>query len=237
MTEQAPLEVLFLDAAGTLIAPDPGVGAVYARVAGEHGVRVEPEALEQGFYVAWKAARDLGRSYGRNMVEAREFWRGVVESAFASAGAPWPGGTYFDDVFAAFSERRAWRVYDDVEAALEIAEGRGVRLGVLSNFDARLPAILSSLGLDSRFDPVVVSFQHGMDKPDIGFFEAARGLAGSPPAARCGLVGDTPREDFDGASAAGWRAALVARTRPAQANAGDRPHFASLVEAVESLLP
>ena len=229
------LGLIFLDAAMTLIRPEPGVGALYAQIAREHGVEVDGAALEAHFGAAWVAGRAAAAPappYGRTWPDAVAFWKPVVESTFAAAGAAMPADPYIDDVFEAFSTGRAWALYDDVAPALELAARRGVRVGLLSNFDVRLHRLLDEFGLREALDPIVVSADLGVEKPHPGIYEHAARAAGLPPG-RLGMIGDSPAEDHDGPIAAGWRAVLVDRRGPRD---DGRAWAASLVEAVERLL-
>ncbi len=65
-------------------------------------------------------------------------------------------------VFRAYQETR--------ETLLQLLE-RGFSMGVLSNWDGRLPQVLRDLELDGFFDFVVSSAQVGYEKPDARFFE------------------------------------------------------------------
>ena len=49
----APVDIIFFDAGGTLLYPEPGVGEVYALYGRRHGVEVSPDALEASFREAF----------------------------------------------------------------------------------------------------------------------------------------------------------------------------------------
>ncbi len=229
------IDFLYFDAAFTLMVPHPSVGEVYAAEAGLLGCEASGERLNTGFRLAWKAARAgcQGPPYGQTDAEARAFWRRVVEGAFREAQYTMPDGAFFDGLYEKFATADCWRVPDDVSPAIARAKAMGVGIGVLSNFDVRLPGLLEALELADVFDHVVISCQVGAEKPDPAIFAAAQAACGAAPA-RIGMVGDGLSEDFHGPDRAGWRACLVDRdglNREASA-----PAFADLVSAVEYLL-
>ena len=56
------------------------------------------------------------------------------------------------------------------------------------------------VGLDPFFDCYVLSFEHGIQKPDPAIFELATGLLGTEPAETL-MVGDRASHDGGGAAA------------------------------------
>ena len=84
----------------------------------------------------------------------------------------------------------------------------GVKVGVLSNADARMRQVLDGHGLTKHLDGIFLSAESGHKKPDPkAFVHAARALG----AAVTGLVhfGDSPTEDGEGARDAGATAVVV----------------------------
>ena len=55
-------EVVFFDAANTLLYPYPSVGEVYAQVAGRYGVETTGEAVQRAFRQAWGPVETLARN-------------------------------------------------------------------------------------------------------------------------------------------------------------------------------
>src|SRR5207253_960528 len=47
------IRFVYFDAGGTLIAPDPSVGAVYARAGAPHGLAASGPAMEDAFRQRW----------------------------------------------------------------------------------------------------------------------------------------------------------------------------------------
>src|SRR6185295_8809729 len=88
---------------------------------------------------------------------------------------------------------------------------RGLKLGVISNFDNRAYSVMDSLGIRKYFDAVTLSSETGFCKPDREIFEAAVRALGVKPSEVL-LVGDSPHDDVEAAIHAGLSAVLVDRT-------------------------
>jgi putative hydrolase of the HAD superfamily len=86
-----------------------------------------------------------------------------------------------------------------------------LKLAVISNWDDRLIPLLEKLGLATYFDHVTVSALHGTHKPDPQIFRHAADLLGVP-INRTLHIGDSQREDVEGALAAGAAALRIRRS-------------------------
>ncbi len=99
------------------------------------------------------------------------------------------------------------RLYDDVLPALDALAGR-FPLALLSNTQSfGMEAVIAS-GLLTRFDALVLSYAHGLAKPDPAFFTAAARVLGLAPH-RLVMIGDSLDRDVLPARAAGYGAALL----------------------------
>ncbi len=99
-------------------------------------------------------------------------------------------------------------VVTDAPAALTRLAERGIALGVISNWDDTLEAILEKKGLRRFFRACVASTALHRAKPDRRIFEHALGLLGVD-AADAWHVGDDPTADALGARRAGMNAVLL----------------------------
>jgi putative hydrolase of the HAD superfamily len=115
-------------------------------------------------------------------------------------------------IFASWIGTELFPLYPDVPAALDALRAAGYRLGIVSNWEPRLPALCASLGIREHFDFVVVSEREGVVKPHRRMFERALELAGVPPADAV-HVGDSYAEDIEGARALGIQGILIDRKR------------------------
>jgi putative hydrolase of the HAD superfamily len=216
-------QVIFFDAAGTLIEVCGGVGEIYSRVASEFGFEADPSILQQNFAQAFRAQPPMTFPAGTPEAKLREmeknWWRNLVRDVFAGLGAFPCFDEFFDQIFERFRGSEFWRVYDDVEPALAELKRRGMKLGVISNFDSRLSDVLRVCGLDRFFDSIHISTRVGAAKPDPAIFQAALSHHGVEPG-QAWHVGDSLREDVEGALAAGLQAFLIDRRGKPQSAAG-----------------
>lgn len=207
-------QVIFFDATGTLIEVRGGVGEIYSRVAREFGFEADPAALRQNFARAFRLQPPMAFPAGTSETKLRElekdWWRNLVKDVFANLG-PFPRfDEFFDDIFERFRRGEFWRVYDDVEPTLTELKRRGMKLGVISNFDSRLFDVLRACDLDNFFDSIHISTRVGAAKPDPAIFQAALNHHGIEPR-QAWHVGDSLRADVEGAAAAGVKALLINR--------------------------
>lgn len=194
------IRAVTFDVGGTLIEPFPSVGAIYSEVAREFGLECCPDTLTRRFAEAWVARASFGYS--------TEEWFEIVEGSFRGSASV--SRELFQRIYERFSEASAWRLFPDVLPALEALRGRGIRLAVVSNWDERLEPLLERLSLLGYFEQVTVSARVGWHKPDPQIFRHA--LAGLKLDSDVVLhVGDSRREDIEGATQAGLRALRISR--------------------------
>ena len=152
------IQAITFDVGGTLIEPWPSVGHVYAEEAARHGLPAMPvPVINRQFTRAWRRLAHFGYT--------RPEWAKLVDAAFRGLTDRPPSETFFPAVYARFARPDAWRVFPDVRPALEELAARGLRLGVISNWDRRLRPLLRALDLLDGFHTVVVSGEAGVAKP------------------------------------------------------------------------
>jgi putative hydrolase of the HAD superfamily len=207
------IRCVFFDAAGTIIHAEPSVQAMYARALRGRGVEVDPGRVGERFFSAWDRMREEAHGrppYGTTAEGARQWWREVVRRTYE----PWEDEVEVDGIFEElweyFARPEAWRVYGDVRPCLDALDGRGVRLGLISNWDVRLPRVLRGLGLWERFEVRVISFEVGAEKPDGRIFREALRRAHLEPEQAL-HVGDSREGDLLGARRAGMEALWLRR--------------------------
>lgn len=121
--------------------------------------------------------------------------------------------------------------HPEVPDALGRMRDAGLRLVAVSNWDCSLHEVLDRTGVAAHLDGAVTSAQAGSAKPDGAIFSAALRVAAVPATAAL-HVGDSVREDVEGARAAGIEAVLVNRDGAPAPVAGARV-IASLAELPE----
>jgi putative hydrolase of the HAD superfamily len=215
---QLPYPVVLFDAGDTLIGPRESFGATYARVMATLGVTLPAAAWEKGLRTGWA---EFNRThtpgvdrYGLCPGGESAYWLRFVERALkATPGAPSDPDLprrALEPLRDAFRDPHAWQVFPDVIPTLEELRSMGVRMGVVSNWDSRLPTLLQALDLAKYFGTIVVSSLEGIEKPHPEIFlRAVERLNGKPETSL--HVGDIPELDEAGAKAAGLTSLLIDR--------------------------
>ena len=216
------VKVIFFDAAGTLFHVKGSVGEVYCSHAKKYGVTASPATIEEAFHKAFAdAPPPVFAASDPQEIKAcdRLWWFDVTHHVFYRVGMFEEFDDYFEEVFHYFAQPEAWALYPDTIPTLTALEDRGLELGMISNFDSRLYAILIGLGIDRFFDSVTISSFAGAAKPSPRIFQRALQKHGVKPAEAL-HVGDSLREDAQGASAAGLCGVLLDRAGDAAAPPG-----------------
>lgn len=130
---------------------------------------------------------------------------------------------------AALLESLRFHAYPEVPATLRELRRRGIRLVVVSNWDASLHERLAETGLAPLLDGAVASAEVGAAKPDAAIFARGLELAGAT-ARDAWHAGDSPEADVAGALAAGLTPVLVAR------HGEPAPPGVARIEALDGLI-
>jgi len=170
--------------------------------------RLWPE-LEADYMLGGRRGDDIGR----------EVWRAALEAC----GVGDDSDLERVEQEWARQERASLRLYPDVLPALDALEREGARLGMVTNGAGVVQRRkLEAVGLAGRFDPLVVSSDAGVMKPDPAIFGIALAAAGVP-AADTWFVGDNLWHDMPGALEVGIRGVWLSRDGRALPEDGPRP--------------
>ena len=271
-TMTAPIEapaLITFDFTGTLFEPRSTVGKIYRQVlcteaaresaaCGEAADSLSVAALDAAFRSAYAAAAEAHPCFGAGSLSSEVWWRGVVESTIVGAAGPdvFPAlasalPLAFDELFGStFVSAQGWRPLPSaVESLQALSAWRAAQpaarrpcVGVISNWDERLPRLLDELEVASHFDFVLTSREVGVEKPAPLIFDRAREIAGVSADARAVHIGDSVGNDVAGAAAVGWEAIYAkSAAKRARLGAAERaaldavPH--RYVEDLSGLLP
>ena len=215
--ESPPLpEVIFLDAVGTLFGVRDSVGHIYSEVASKYGVNCQPELLNKCFYKAFKnSAPCIFSHVAAADIPQHEYlwWREINRQTFTTAEVLAQFAdfdAFFQELYRYFATPAAWVIYPDVIPALERWTRSKIELGVLSNFDSRLYAVLEVLDLTKYFSTVTISTEVSAAKPQSEIFSAALGKHQCQPQSAW-HIGDSFEEDYQGANSVGLKAIWLDR--------------------------
>lgn len=217
---------VFFDVDFTLIYPGPTFqGEGYRRFCGRYGIEVDPAAFEQAVASASVILDEVQEDiydpelfvrYTRHIIEAMGGRGPGIESCAREIAREWGACHHF-------------HLYDDVKPVFERLHREGRKIGLISNTHRSLAAFQAHFDLDGLVAAAVSSSDHGYMKPHPSIFQAALALAGVAPSEAV-MVGDSVRQDIEGARRVGMRAVLVARSgRPSRTVAGV-PVISSLSE-------
>ncbi len=147
-----------LDAYGTLFVLTPRIGPRVAALTGVDAAdasrAVDDAAREIDWAIDWAEP-----------ARARETWRAFFENVASRLAVHDPQALVAALESVPF-DPSAYAAFPDAGPALRTLRERGLRLGVVSNGDRAVEAILERLELRPLLDEVVVSADVGVGKPD-----------------------------------------------------------------------
>jgi len=201
---------ILLDALGTLLELQPPAPALRRELGARFGMRIDESAAGRAIEAEIAYYRIHHRE-GRDRDSLASLRRRCTEVLAQALGGP---ALPTDELEHAMLASLRFAPFAEVPGTLDALRSLGVRLVVVSNWDCSLPDALAATGLGARLDGTITSAQAGAAKPDPSIFRAALAAAGVPASAAV-HVGDSPREDVQGARAAGIEPILVLRGRGA----------------------
>ena len=211
-----PPKVIFLDAVGTLFGVKGSVGDVYQMLAQQAGVSASAKQLDKAFYRSFAAANAMAfPDVPAIEIPHHEYqwWLAIAKDTFQRAGilekfTDFEG--FFEGVYQHFATAEPWVVYQDTVSSLKRWQRMNIALGIISNFDSRLYAVLEALDLRQYFQTVTISTEAGAAKPNSLIFTTALQKHNCSPS-EAWHVGDSRKDDLKGAQDAGVRGIWLKR--------------------------
>ena len=157
---------------------------------------------------------------GWEVRDPRSEWHRAAYTGL-SRQVPLPDPGLHDVLYERHMSPDAWSPYPDAAEVLSALRGRGIAVGVVSNIGWDLRPVFRAHGLDRYVDTYVLSYEHGIRKPDARLFGVACAALGVEPE-RTLMVGDDRRAD-GGAAALGCGVHFVDHLPVAERPAGLRP--------------
>jgi REG-2-like HAD superfamily hydrolase len=235
---------VFLDVGETLVYAHPSSAEVMATVCAEAGLDVTAAAIEAAEGAVWsrvqarQAEMQGDELYSISAANSERFWAWVYDALLGQVGVAEGGRPELARrLHARFSALETWRLYPDALPTLQEIERRrrrdGLIVGVVSNWEDWLEALLISLEVHHYFDFLVVSAGVRSEKPHPAIFRAALERAGTRPGETL-HVGDSLSADVGGAKASGITPVLLDRRGRYTA---DQVDGATIIRSLEELLP
>jgi putative hydrolase of the HAD superfamily len=207
------IRVVFFDAAETLFHVNGSVEEIYLQQAVHFGFRRTADsaaAIKQAFHRAFRDAPPpifAATDPAHIKQSERLWWFDIVHNVFYRVGM----FERFDDwVFQIFEDPGSWKLFPETRPALTGLREHGIELGIISNFDSRIFAVLRGLGIEQVFDTITISSLAHAAKPAPKIFHLALEKHAVDPVEAL-HVGDSLRDDVEGATSAGLRALLLDR--------------------------
>ncbi len=206
------IEALTFDWFGTLANHrHKGRRALFSKYLASRGLESAPwdQAVLYEVFDYYSRVYEPKSLHDEKLIFWTEFTRKLFErSVVTGSGADQPEihAAKIRDIFGP----DCFQLYPDVHPVLHELHRSGLTLAVVSNWHRGLKFFCHELNLSGLVGPVIASADIGIEKPDSRIFqEAARQLGVSPD--RIVHIGDLPRDDFEGAIAAGLKSILIDR--------------------------
>jgi putative hydrolase of the HAD superfamily len=224
---------VFFDVDFTLIYPGPTFrGEGYEQFCRRHGISVDVSKF--GDAVA-SAARILDEP--EDVAYSVEIFVRYTRHIIEQMGGR---GERLDacarEIYAEWAACQHFELYDDVAPALRELDAAGVRIGLISNSHRCLASFQSHFELEGLIAGAVSSSEHGLMKPHPSIFRAALDLV-NVPAAESVMVGDSLRQDIEGALRAGMSAILLDRGAASRSHAGAGSSRVPVIRSLSELPP
>ncbi len=192
----------------TLIYPGPTFrGEGYERFCAKHGMRVEASRFDHAVASA-SCLLDEAQEAFYNPDIFIHYTRHIIEQM----GGSGPGlNACAREIYEEWAACQHFSLYDDVPQVLKQLADSNLRIGLISNTHRCLASFQTHFELKGLITAAISSSEHGYMKPHPSIFEKALQMLDVLPGEAM-MVGDSLRQDIDGARRIGMRAVLVKRS-------------------------
>ncbi len=218
--------------------PAPAVAAAYQKAAAAHGVLLDTalvrerfrEALQLYSVAAFQTTQGVADSFRTDEETEYRRWQAIVDHVLDPPEDK--RQQVFQTLWAHFAKVENWRLFDDILPGLKTLSQAGFRLGLASNFDARLRPIAAQLLGDFELQ-LFISSEIGWVKPAEQFYsQVTRRLNLAPE--QILLIGDDWENDVAAPRRFGWQAWFL--NRDGQHTASPEASFPDLQTAAHRLV-
>lgn len=216
------LRLVTFDVTETLLKFRSSPGKQYGEIGAMYGVLCDNNSLATNFRAHWYKMNKEHPNFGLHTGLGWErWWKMIVIGTFKDAKF------HVDDkkldaiathLIEAYKTSACWQQCYGALDLLQYLHGKGLTVGVISNFDPRLNVTLENVKLHDHFHFVLASYEVGYEKPDPRIFKEAMRASGLKDLGpeECLHVGNTAAIDYVGARNSGWHSFLVHDRNPVQ---------------------
>ncbi|CAL7935287.1 unnamed protein product [Xylocopa violacea] len=208
--------LITFDVTGTLLMTK--LEEHYAEIGSHYGLSVDPRKLARSFRKSFRKLSIEHPVYGKHTgIGWENWWRKIVHNVFKDQHTFVSDATLdkvANNLIQCYGTSMCWHKYPGAIELLEYLKKKGLILGVISNFDERLEAVLVDTKIRFYFSFVLTSYEFGAEKPDTSIFDEALRLTKerhkinvTPQEAI--HIGDSINNDYIGAKKANWNAILI----------------------------
>jgi putative hydrolase of the HAD superfamily len=207
------IKAVFFDFYNTLVDYDPPREVTQARLLGELGIKISPQALlrpimlADDFLFREHSRLSLGKRSKEETMALYGQYHGMILKEAGLEASPELIGAILKKSLAI---ELKLALYDDVAPALDKLKELGLTLGLISNVDRDISSSYDGLGLGKWLKLKITSQEVGFNKPRPEIFLAALKQAKVEPAEAI-YVGDQYQIDVVGANRVGMRGILIDR--------------------------
>lgn len=208
-----PVKLVTFDVTGTILFFRTPIVEKYVATGLKYGIKADPAVLKNNFQETWDLFNVKHPNFGKNTgLGWQNWWTRFVERTFADFTQPGDEikiTKIADELLNFYETGDAFTIRPGTINLLGHLQNKGIKLGVISNYDVRLKKILKCLNLDKYFNFILVSYEVGYAKPDKEIFEKALSLGNCLSGKEVIHVGNSVKLDYHAAKAAGFNAILI----------------------------
>lgn len=185
-------QAVFFDIDNTLLFKQPGISEKVFEIVSAHTPDVEREAVERAY-----AASELWQ--GQQIMKENETGVRMPDEEYIAHMAGVYGrilkleSAVVQELAEKFTQgyENQYILAPDALEILERLRESGMHLGIVSNNHGKVRNVLEEMGIAHFFDPVIISEEAELYKPDAAIMELACERIGTEPS-KCIYVGDHP---------------------------------------------
>ena len=210
--------LITFDVTGTLLMTK--LEEHYVDIGSQHGLSVDAGKLARSFKNSFHKLSVEHPIYGKHTgIGWENWWRKIVHHVFKDQHSYVSDATLdkvANSLIRCYGTSMCWHKYPGTIELLEYLRKKGLIMGVISNFDERLEAILEDTRIRFYFSFVLTSYDFGMEKPHTSIFDEALRLTKERHSIDVAPqeaihIGDSVSNDYNGAKNANWNALLIKR--------------------------